>query len=122
MSAQRNFGWVMLAAFVALMLWLLGKGSTVLHGASSVHFYQPDPNTGAPQFNSNDAASVPAGQGLAALHDPVSGALIQPPSGYVLWRDEANGSYWYYPYAVTGVGANVQPVSSDSGITGNGIY
>ena len=72
-----------------------------ISGASHVTFFQPDSATGAPQFSSADPLSVPPGTGLSAIVDPVSGAVIGAPSGYTLWRDQATGSYLYFPDAVS---------------------
>lgn len=106
--------WLIVAGIVALALLLFSRSNaaaatasgaastqTYESGASHVTFFQPDPATGAPQFSSADALSVPPGTGLPAIVDSVSGAVIGAPSGYTLWRDQATGSYLYFPGAVS---------------------
>ena len=117
MSAQRTLGWGIIAAFVALLLWILGKHTTLASGVqtgANVFLTTPDPATGAPQFDSSRAETIPAGQGIPALTDPGSGALIVPPAGYTLWHDIAKGGYFYFPVAVSGVGVNASAIPTSA--------
>jgi len=102
-----GLSWVLVAGLVALVFYLLeskGASAPSLHGASHVSWYQPDLNTGVPQFSSGDAGSVPPGTGLPALLDPGTNAVIlQAPSGYTTWKDIATGNFYYYPDSTMGV-------------------
>jgi hypothetical protein len=104
-KAQENAGWIFTAIFAAILLWLLTKGQSVLHGSATVTFLQPDPATGAPVFNSNDpttydvnafAKSVKAvcNTGLTGAIDPTSCSC---PSGYTMWYDSNSGNYFCFP-------------------------
>ena len=116
MSAQRTFGWAIIAGFVALLLWILGKHATLASSVpttgGNVFLTTPDPVTGCPQFSSAQPSTIPPGQGIPALKDPLSGQVITlAPAGYSLWKDQTQNSYWYFPVAVSGVGLNVVPVT-----------
>ena len=109
-----NATWLIVAGIAALALLIFSRSSSAatptptpppsdvqnyISGAAHVTFFQPDSATGAPQFSSADPLSVPPGQGLPAII--VSGTVIGAPSGYTLWRDQATGSYLYFPDAVS---------------------
>lgn len=115
MSAGRTLGWGIIAGFVALLLWILGKHTTLASGVKtggSVFLTTPDPITGCPQFDSAQPQTIPPGQGIPALTDPVSGAVITlAPAGYSLWKDQTRQTYWYFPTALSGVQTSSVPVT-----------
>ena len=107
-----SMAWLIVAGIAALAVFLFSRSSAAtpppptagdvqnyISGASHVTFFQPDSATGAPQYSSADPLSVPPGTGLPAII--VSGTVIGAPSGFTLWRDEATGSYLYFPDAVS---------------------
>ena len=103
-KAQENTGWLFLAVFGALLLWLLTKGQQVLH-ASATTLIQPDPATGAPQFNSNDPTTYDPNQYAASIKPICQGggplssspSTCSCPEGYTLWHDTNSGNYFCFP-------------------------
>lgn len=105
MSTERNIGTLMLLGFGGLFLYLLGHAKSAMGATPKVSTFlsTPDPATGCPQFNSNVASSIPPGQPIAPINDPVTGAIITvAPAGYTLWKDVASGNYFYFQNVVIG--------------------
>lgn len=105
---QQDTGAFIIAALIALLLYLLSKGNPFLHESVSAGIVTgantilPDPTTGAPQFDTRIPASVPANVGTAVPPIDSSGALNWNPSdprtascpgGYTLWRNVTDGTY-----------------------------
>jgi hypothetical protein len=107
---QETTGYLILAIFGAILLWLLTRGKSILHESvqSAILTPQgtvtPDPVTGAPQFDPR--IDVPANEEYAiapicgpgpATFNPVNPKACSCPSGYVLWKNVGSGGYECIP-------------------------
>ena len=111
MTSGQKFG-LALAGLAALILWLLNRKG-LLHESVSARIITPqgtilsDPLTGAPQFDSRVAVTVPANEEFAI--PPIDGNGVVTfdlkipqrascPTGYQLWKNVATGSYECIPH------------------------
>lgn len=126
-DAHNKLGWIILAALMALLYWLLkgAKGTQLLSVSSTLAGKQvagdtylvdaatgetlknfpSDPATGAPVFNSSSETTTPKGDFLLPLGSVIEGLTQFPlnpraatcPDGYTLWKDESSGGYFCFP-------------------------
>lgn len=96
---QETTGYIILAIFGAVLLWLLTKGQNILHESVTTKFVSPDPVTGAPMFDprtgdvpANEEAAIPpiCGPG-PATYTPINPKACTCPAGYQLWKNAAAG-------------------------------
>lgn len=110
---QEHTGWGIIAGLIALLLYLLSKGNSLLHETVSASIVTgagtitSDLVTGAPQYDTRIPSTVPEQEAFAvppinadgSLNPhPANPATLAPaPVGYTLWHNVADNSYWYLP-------------------------
>lgn len=102
---QETTGYILLAIFGGLLLWLLTKGKNFLHESVTTKFLTPDPVTGAPMFDPRQG-DVPPGEEFAiapicgpgpATFMPTNPKACTCPTGYQLWKNAQSGGYECIP-------------------------
>ena len=108
---QRFFGYALVGGLLALLVYLLTKGNSLLHESVSASILSssgtvlPDAY-GIPQFDTRMPATVPPGAGspLPPLNssgqtdwNPSDPSKSSCPAGYQLWHNVADNSYQCLP-------------------------
>lgn len=107
-QTQQGVGTVIIAALVALLVYLLTKGGSFLHESVSAGIVTgagtvtSDPATGYPQFDTRFPQTVPANAGSAvppldangqANWNPANPLQATCPAGYQMWHNATDGTY-----------------------------